>query len=87
MVEIIVPIVFQAGSSVSNKTGLWRTMIPNVDKEKCIGCMICADLCPDSSISIMDKKAVVDLMFCKGCGICADVCPKKAIVMKFPGED
>jgi pyruvate ferredoxin oxidoreductase delta subunit len=49
--------------------------------------MICADLCPDSSISIIDKKAVIDLMYCKGCGICANVCPKKAIVMKFPGED
>jgi pyruvate ferredoxin oxidoreductase delta subunit len=86
MTDIIVPIVFEAGNSVKNRTGLWRTMMPCVDREKCIGCMMCADLCPDSSISIIDKKAVVDLTFCKGCGICANVCPKKAIEMKLPEE-
>jgi pyruvate ferredoxin oxidoreductase delta subunit len=87
MAEIKIPIVFEPGSTVSNKTGLWRSMVPHVDAETCTGCMRCADLCPDSSISIIEKKAVIDLTFCKGCGICANECPSKSIVMKFVGED
>jgi pyruvate ferredoxin oxidoreductase delta subunit len=70
------------------KTGDWRYMKPEVDKEKCIGCGTCVSYCPDASI-ILEKykdgeknKADIDYDFCKGCGVCAQVCPVKAILMK-----
>lgn len=73
--------ITNAGSSVKNKTGSWRTLKPIVNKEKCIGCGICEQFCPDSAIKIINKKSVINYDYCKGCGICAIECPYKAIYM------
>ena len=71
-----------AGNSVMNETGGWRTMVPVIEVEKCDGCMLCYFYCPDASIIIENDRAVaVDLAHCKGCGICAKECPTKAIEM------
>lgn len=71
-----------AGNSVLNVTGGWRTMVPVIEVEKCDGCMLCYFYCPDASIIIENDRAVaVDLAHCKGCGICAKECPAKAIEM------
>ncbi len=64
------------------KTGEWRYMHPEVDKEKCVGCGTCVGFCPEGAISIKDGKAVIDYRYCKGCGVCKAVCPMKAIEMK-----
>ena len=74
-------VVTEPGSSVKNKTGSWRAERPVVS-DKCIGCGICENLCPDDAIHVVNKKAKVDLDFCKGCGICANECPVKAIRME-----
>jgi pyruvate ferredoxin oxidoreductase delta subunit len=66
----------------SPKTGDWRYMHPEVNKEKCVGCGTCVQFCPEASIEIINKKAEIDYEYCKGCGVCAEVCPKKAILMK-----
>ena len=70
------------GSFIENKTGDWRTFMPVVDREKCIGCKLCWFYCPEGCISMQDEKADVDYDYCKGCGICANECPVKAIEMK-----
>ena len=73
-----------------NKTGAWRVEDPVVDHEKCIGCKICSDFCPDDCIVRLqvEKEAPagtprieIDMVYCKGCGICAHECPKGAITM------
>jgi pyruvate ferredoxin oxidoreductase delta subunit len=64
------------------KTGSWRYMKPEVNKEKCIGCATCVPYCPEATIEIVDKKAEIDFEYCKGCGVCAQVCPVKAILVK-----
>ncbi|MDO8241080.1 MAG: 4Fe-4S binding protein [Candidatus Moranbacteria bacterium] len=74
------------------KTGDWRYMTPQVDKEKCIGCTTCVPFCPDAAIEMesrgtqnVERKtryAKIDYDFCKGCGVCAQVCPVKAIAME-----
>ncbi len=64
------------------KTGAWRYMHPEVDKEKCIGCATCVPFCPEASIEMKENKADIDYDYCKGCGVCAEVCPVKAIMMK-----
>lgn len=70
------------GSFIRNKTGDWRTFIPHVDRDTCIGCQMCWFYCPEGCITMEDKKAVIDFDYCKGCGICAHECPVDAISME-----
>lgn len=84
--------------SKSPRTGDWRYMTPEVDKDVCIGCETCVQYCPDGCIEMCErnkkqetrnkenakekKVADIDYDFCKGCGVCAQVCPVKAISMR-----
>jgi heterodisulfide reductase subunit A len=52
-----------------------------VDKEKCIGCGICENLCPYLAMRLEQGKAESLKALCKGCGTCAAACPVKVIVM------
>ena len=75
-------VITEPGSSIKNKTGGWRTLKPEIDKNKCIKCGKCWQQCPDNAIKIDEQgKATVDYDFCKGCGLCAAECPAKAITM------
>ena len=40
----------------SPRTGSWRYMKPEVDKDKCIGCATCVPFCPDASIEMNPVK-------------------------------
>jgi 2-oxoacid:acceptor oxidoreductase delta subunit (pyruvate/2-ketoisovalerate family) len=78
-------IVIKPGTTANNKTGGWRTYRPQVDADKCIGCSLCAKLCPENIITMKPAKgklkAVPDFDYCKGCGVCAAECPVKAVRM------
>jgi len=69
-------------NSLSNKTGNWRTHRPEINHQKCIGCSLCAKICPEACIEMKNRKAFVDDDYCKGCALCAHECPVKAIEMK-----
>ncbi len=75
-------VIKEAGSSIRNKTGSWRTFRPIVT-DKCIGCSICIWYCPENCIRIVEKdgkkKAAVNYEHCKGCLLCKGQCPSKAI--------
>ena len=77
-------------SASANKTGGWRTSMPVVNMEKCIGCGQCAKVCPEKTINIIEmngkKKAQTDLSYCKGCGLCATNCPLKAVTMEIESK-
>jgi heterodisulfide reductase subunit A len=54
-----------------------------VDRDLCIGCNVCAVVCPVEAIKKdEDNVAQVNEDLCKGCGICAARCPEQAINMK-----
>ena len=75
--------VFEAATSRHLNTGEWRTQTPIFDREKCKQCLLCAPVCPDSSIPVSGGcRGEFDYDHCKGCGICAKVCPFGAITMK-----
>ena len=57
-----------------------------VEEAKCIGCGICASLCPFASIEMIKdedgkRKARTISASCKACGICSSHCPSFAIMM------
>jgi Fe-S-cluster-containing hydrogenase component 2 len=54
-----------------------------VDKEKCVGCGVCVDVCPTEAISIEEGKAIINNQ-CMDCGRCVRACPEGAI---HPGEE
>ncbi len=66
------------------KTGEWATVKPIFHEDKCIECLLCVPVCPDSVIPVLEdgKRGPFDYDHCKGCGICVKACPKGAITMK-----
>ena len=75
--------LYAGGTSRLFRTGEWRTNTPVLDFDKCRQCLLCAPVCPDSSIPVKNGKRLdFDYDHCKGCGICAKACPFGAITMK-----
>jgi pyruvate ferredoxin oxidoreductase gamma subunit len=79
--RVSAPAIHAAATSVEVRTGLWRTMRPVIDHDRCNRCWwVCSTFCPDSAISVdEDKRPVIDYDHCKGCMICVAKCPPHAI--------
>lgn len=64
------------------ETGLWRTVKPVMDAEKCVKCGFCWMYCPERAVKkTEDGGYMINYLYCKGCGICGEECPNGAIEM------
>lgn len=79
--EISAPAIHAGVTSVKVRTGLWRTMRPVIDYERCSGCWwVCSTYCPDGAINVTDEGLPdIDYDHCKGCLVCVAQCPPQAI--------
>jgi pyruvate ferredoxin oxidoreductase gamma subunit len=79
--EISAPAIHAGITSVKVRTGLWRTMRPIINYEKCSGCWwVCSTYCPDGAINVSEKGLPeIDYEHCKGCLVCVAQCPPHAI--------
>ena len=60
----------------------WVIARPVVEPSKCIGCGLCAKLCPPQSLKIRNGKAWFDYPECIRCFCCQEHCPQGAITIR-----
>ncbi len=79
--DVSAPAIHAGLTSEAMQTGLWRTMRPVVDYERCNRCWwVCSTFCPDGAIRVDEEKyPQIDYDHCKGCLICVAQCPPHAI--------
>lgn len=56
-------------------------MPAKINKDECVACGACVDVCPEEAITC-DDVAVVDESKCLDCGACVDECPNNAITLE-----
>ncbi len=61
-----------------------EAITPKLIDEKCIGCGLCAKVCPYNAIAFdkKTKKITIIEAACHGCGTCGAECPSAALVMR-----
>jgi len=65
--------------SAAGKKDMHDACRPVVDKDKCVACGACANICAHDAPNLKEGTMYIDWNKCAGCGRCIDVCPANAI--------
>ena len=58
-----------------------------INKNKCIGCGKCAEICPGNLLQIKNNRAEIrDVRDCWGCTACVKICPQNAICYQLSAD-
>lgn len=68
----------EGGPHEKSETHRGIPMPAKINKEECVACGACVDVCPEGAITV-DDVAVVDVKKCLDCAACVDECPNNAI--------
>lgn len=66
----------------NEKTEKMCVKVPEIDKEKCVLCGKCSEVCEFNAIAALKDKVMIFPELCHSCGGCAKVCPVDAIYEK-----
>jgi pyruvate ferredoxin oxidoreductase gamma subunit len=81
--RISAPTIHAALTSEAVPTGLWRTLRPVIDYDRCNRCWwVCSAFCPDGAIRVEAGTPRIDYEHCKGCLVCVAQCPPHAIEIR-----
>jgi formate hydrogenlyase subunit 6/NADH:ubiquinone oxidoreductase subunit I len=59
-------------------------LLPLISLDRCVGCGLCAQLCPGSVVEMVDARPVVRKpKACTYCGDCETLCPADAIALQY----
>ncbi|MBN1327464.1 MAG: 4Fe-4S binding protein [Candidatus Cloacimonetes bacterium] len=50
-----------------------------INRDDCVNCGACEEVCPVSCISEIEEKRVINQAECVDCGACKEVCPVNCI--------
>lgn len=70
------------GRTVQFLTGAALRSKPVVKKSECIGCALCAKICPAKAITMKERKPVIDRQKCIRCFCCQEFCREGAMKVK-----
>ena len=63
-------------------TSTMSSHIASIDKQSCISCGTCLEVCPMSAPTLEEDYFVIDIEKCLGCGVCIQKCPEQAIKLQ-----
>ncbi|MBD3253827.1 MAG: 4Fe-4S dicluster domain-containing protein [Candidatus Lokiarchaeota archaeon] len=76
---------FQNYYTGTSPTSTLTSYIVKLNRDLCLGCGTCVNICPMEAIELNESIASIDLKKCIGCGLCAYHCPEAALSLKRTG--
>jgi ferredoxin len=68
----------EKANTASDGKSRFREMTAVIDRQRCMNCGLCIDICPEQAID-MNPIVAIDSIKCTGCGSCIKECPNEAI--------
>lgn len=69
------------GADFGKRSDFYSGFLASIDKEKCISCNKCMNVCHFDAVEKNNGKYSINDMDCEGCGYCEKICPADSISM------